>query len=221
MHVTLSDRSVLHAQGRGTAWSVWDGAVALAKYLESSRHTVPNTSTSTELIDQACKVTQIKPSRILELGSGTGLAGLAAAAVFRVPVILTDLPEALPALHRNVQANQGLASLVTVTACDWNRPQDWENGIINENKPFDLILVADCVWVDHLVEPLVHSLRLLATPEETIILLSHQPRSARVDDKLFALLEEWFSIKEIEETQDTDRGPIRIFWLTVQGKETT
>lgn len=78
-------------QGRGTGWSVWDGAVAAAKHLEQ--------------LALAGSLPAFDPPSILELGSGTGLAGLAAAVATGLPAVLTDLPEVLPALQRNAEAN--------------------------------------------------------------------------------------------------------------------
>ncbi|POS77395.1 hypothetical protein DHEL01_v204221 [Diaporthe helianthi] len=42
---------------------------------------------------------------VLELGSGTGLLGLAAAAIWQTHVILTDLPEIVPNLAHNIEKN--------------------------------------------------------------------------------------------------------------------
>ncbi len=78
-------------QGRGTGWSIWDGAVAAARHLE---------------VLSACgSLPAFNPSTAIELGSGTGLAGLTAAVAIRLPTTLTDLPDVLPALQRNVDAN--------------------------------------------------------------------------------------------------------------------
>lgn len=42
---------------------------------------------------------------VLELGSGTGLLGIAAAALWKVPVALSDLPNIVPNLRENVTKN--------------------------------------------------------------------------------------------------------------------
>lgn len=96
-------------QGRGTGWAVWDGAPAAAKFLEAAA--------------AALKLRQPALSSVLELGSGTGLAGLAAAAALQLPTLLTDLPEVLPALRHNIEANPALAALVSAAPLDWRQPQ--------------------------------------------------------------------------------------------------
>lgn len=46
------------------------------------------------------------PHEVLELGSGTGLLGLAAACIWKTSVVLTDLPYIIPNLVHNVSLNR-------------------------------------------------------------------------------------------------------------------
>ena len=66
--------------------------------------------------------------QILELGAGTGLVGLSAAAIWKANVVLTDLEPIIPALARNIEANQDvLATNSASVICgelDWNQPQN-------------------------------------------------------------------------------------------------
>ena len=84
----------------GTACTVWRGGERLVELLQSKRELVAG-------------------KRIVELGSGTGIAGLACAALGAGRVVLTDLAENLPLLERNAARN-GLD--VSVAAFDWNAP---------------------------------------------------------------------------------------------------
>lgn len=148
---------------------------------------------------------------ILELGAGTGLAGLAAAAIFQnARVTLTDLEEALPALRANVIRNPSISARVEVRECNWLAPPKE----LVQGK-FDCILVADCVWLEELVPPLVNVLEMLLTQQdnnEAMVIMSYQSRSRRVDALLFGLLRKFAEIKEIKRLpQERPRGKIELF----------
>lgn len=63
------------------------------------------------------------PVPVLELGSGTGLLGLAAAAIWQVPVALSDLPAILPNLAHNIDQNRAVVDMLggdlSVGALTW------------------------------------------------------------------------------------------------------
>lgn len=89
---------------------------------------------------------------ILELGAGTGLVGLAAAAIFSRHTILTDLPEIVPNLEANARTNALLLSSfdaqVDVAVLDWAEPSSLSDDQLQErgSGAFDLILAADPVY---------------------------------------------------------------------------
>ncbi|KAG9625315.1 VPS28-domain-containing protein, partial [Aureobasidium melanogenum] len=64
---------------------------------------------------------------ILELGAGTGLVGIAAAAVLGANVLLTDLPEIVPNLERNITSNEDIINSRNGSAraamLDWTVPE--------------------------------------------------------------------------------------------------
>lgn len=82
-------------------------------------------------------------TRVLELGAGTGLVGLAAAAIFKVPVLLTDLPEIVPNLSRNIKANVHLDIDVEAKVLDWRRTPVPPPP---EKDRYDVVLAADPLY---------------------------------------------------------------------------
>jgi predicted nicotinamide N-methyase len=89
----------------------------------------------------------------LEIGSGTGLVGLAAATVLGITVYLTDLPDIVGNLQRNADLNKETVELcggsVVPSILDWSVPNtltvssiDASPGVPN----FPLIFAADTVY---------------------------------------------------------------------------
>nr|POE79940.1 protein-lysine n-methyltransferase rrg1 [Quercus suber] len=105
----------------------------------------------------ANKVTSAE-NRILELGAGTGLVGIAAAFILQQDALLTDLPAIVPNLERNARENTLLAARphgnVEVGVLDWSKP----TSLIMSGSPieervensFPVILAADPLYdVEH------------------------------------------------------------------------
>ncbi|TKA51522.1 hypothetical protein B0A55_12278, partial [Friedmanniomyces simplex] len=96
-------------------------------------------------------------ARVLELGAGTGLVGLAAAVVLKRTVILTDLADIVPNLERNVRDNAALLALHDTKAeaavLDWSEPGTFilapASGEQQQRCPphsFPLILATDSIY---------------------------------------------------------------------------
>jgi hypothetical protein len=104
----------LHLQTWGSSW-------LLARKLHTLQ--LPGLSGSSSGPDRQ------PPFPILELGAGTGLAGLAAAAVLSAPVLLTDLAPIVPGLAANAALNAGVLAArssarppAAAGALDWKDP---------------------------------------------------------------------------------------------------
>lgn len=197
--------------GMGTGLNVWDGSIALAKYLECR---------SNSNVDDI-----VKDKRILEVGAGTGLVGIAAAMLGAKQVVMTDLEYSLPNLQNNIAQNQPKeennatteSKLLPVEAkiLDWFHPEDftlWSNTNTDDKRWLpDLVLASDVVWIDSLVVPLVKTLQYICkiavdnhptSPPPPPILMSYQCRSQVVEDLLIRTLKEHnFQTEEIPKTE--------------------
>ncbi len=151
-----------------TGRTLWDGAVLLASYIDVHPEAV-------------------RGLRVIELGAGQGLVGVAAALAGAAAVTLTDLEYALPGCRRTVAANAAaLAALpgppaVAVAALDWFAPP--------ADASYTVILAADVVWLTELVAPFVRTLAALCPHGGgQTVLLSYQRRGKDADAALWAEL---------------------------------
>ena len=131
--------------------------------------------------------------RVLELGSGLGLPGMACAAWTGCEsVLLSDGdPELVEVLRANVALNQQAGAFgdpapdaasgrhVQATFLDWVEGGNVEEGI------FDVILCADCVYDVELHIPLLMTLRRYMRPDGKVILIA-SPRGGSLNVFLHA-----------------------------------
>lgn len=102
-------------------------------------------ATENEIVDAAPHLRKLS-TRILELGAGTGLVGIVAAALFHVPVHLTDLPAIVPNLQANVFRNHRIIANVEYTTTgvlDWSDNSRDQQG---SSQKADIILSADPLY---------------------------------------------------------------------------
>ncbi|XP_058076831.1 uncharacterized protein LOC131225327 isoform X2 [Magnolia sinica] len=135
---------------QGLSFQLWPAASTLMSFLDQSSSSSSN-SPFLSSISQ-------RPIRILELGSGTGLVGIAAAAILGAHVTITDLPHVLPNLQFNANTNAtAVASnsgVVDVRCLRWGEPED----MASIGHQFHLLLASDVVYHDHLFHPLLQTL---------------------------------------------------------------
>ncbi|VFQ85647.1 unnamed protein product [Cuscuta campestris] len=158
---------------QGLSFQLWPAAATLINLLDARRHAHPTLSALLARRDAG------NPLRALELGSGTGAAGIAAAAILGARVTVTDLPHVLPNIQFNVDLNREAlethGGAVDVAALSWGEMEDME--AMGRGK-YDLIMGSDVVYHDHLYEPLLKTLRFFLSGEErtAAFLMAHLRR---------------------------------------------
>ncbi|KXH54586.1 hypothetical protein CNYM01_04085 [Colletotrichum nymphaeae SA-01] len=132
--------------GDSLGLKTWGSSYVLAKHLPSIGSTA-----LFRLFDES--LGEPRPS-ILELGSGTGLLGLAAAALWKAHVILSDLPEIMSNLSHNVEANRAtvekLGGSLNAGALTWGGSGDEEvdQDLFGKRNQFKVVLAADPLYDD-------------------------------------------------------------------------
>lgn len=124
---------------------VWPSGEALARVLEGER---------------------LAGKRVLELGAGTGVAGLAAARQ-GAEVFVTDLPEMLPLLAANIGANS-LAARAEAMPLRWGNEYDLEAALAR--GPFDLVIGTDILYAPERFDDLLATLLELTAPGAQVML---------------------------------------------------
>ncbi|RMZ91800.1 hypothetical protein DV736_g958, partial [Chaetothyriales sp. CBS 134916] len=85
--------------------------------------------------------------RVLELGAGTGLVGISAACLWGASVVLTDLPDIVPNLAKNVSLNSDhiLASggEAETRRLDWSNASDMPQ---HESEKYHTVIAADPIY---------------------------------------------------------------------------
>jgi 2-polyprenyl-3-methyl-5-hydroxy-6-metoxy-1,4-benzoquinol methylase len=150
-------------KGLGTGTFVWPAAHVFAKYMEIN-----------------CSEA-FQGKHICDLGSGTGLTGFVAAKL-GADVILTDQACILNIMDENNRLFQEWITMnsstlssnigsITIQEYDWNELKPLSN------RPFDYILVSDCVLPKlYPIELLVNACIALMTPYKTKAIFSYEHR---------------------------------------------
>ena len=137
---------------------LWNSGLQIAEFIE----------------DDEVREWDVEGMKVLELGAGTGLSGIIASKSGADEVIITDYPapEVLANIKKNVDKN--------VTNCTRSRtgkPYCWVQGhewgqlpeddtFVQEHKgTFDIIIVADCLWMPWQHENLMKSINHFMKPD--------------------------------------------------------
>ncbi|XP_075546365.1 protein N-lysine methyltransferase METTL21D-like [Dermacentor variabilis] len=132
---------------------VWDGALVLGKYIDHKN----------------CLGEWDAKKSVLELGSGTGIVGIVTGS-FGNDVLLTDLPQFVPLLEKNLEENRDcLRGKASVRTLEWGAPP------APDMIAPDVMLISECVYYEKAVEPLLKTMTALCGPN-TEMLVSYEDR---------------------------------------------
>ncbi|KAF2543620.1 hypothetical protein F2Q68_00030585 [Brassica cretica] len=163
---------------QGLSFQLWPAASTFVTLLDNYRLDPTNSPLAATLSSLKPAGSTTTPMNILELGSGTGVVGIAAAITLSANVTVTDLPHVLDNLSFNAEANaQTVARFggqVHAAPLRWGEADDVE--LLGRNV--DLVVASDVVYHDHLYEPLLKTLRLMvaAKGKRLIFLMAHLRR---------------------------------------------
>uniref|UniRef100_H3H395 Methyltransferase domain-containing protein n=1 Tax=Phytophthora ramorum TaxID=164328 RepID=H3H395_PHYRM len=176
-----ADRKVVFQEKQGQQAKVWDCALVLAKFLANDAYFPQDFFLN---------------KRVIELGCGVGVPGLAAAALGAKKVVLTDMSVAIPWIQANIELNQTrnyISSDVRAESLMWG-----ENEAL-EMHQFDVILCSDLVYGERSIsQKLVQTIVQLSHPK-TLVVSAHEARFAgdRGESFFTLLSEQHFRVEQV------------------------
>ncbi|KVH92371.1 EEF1A lysine methyltransferase 3-like [Cynara cardunculus var. scolymus] len=194
-HLTSVDSTIVIRQlpSQGLSFQLWPAATTFVNLLDCYK--ASNTDPLSTVITNVKSRSRL---RILELGSGTGVVGIAASAVLGADVTVTDLPHVLPNLKFNVDANSVVLAprggQVRVGALSWGNKEEMEA----IGREYDLIIGSDVVYHDNLYDPLLETLRYLFLDGEKVFLMAHLRRWKK-ESGFFKKAKKYFQVELIHE----------------------
>ncbi|QUC21442.1 uncharacterized protein UV8b_05685 [Ustilaginoidea virens] len=132
--------------GDSLGFKTWGSSYVLARHLPRLKATVLS-----KLLDEPLRG---KAPSVVELGSGTGLLGVAAAALWKVHVALSDLPAIVGNLRSNADRNretvEARGGSLSVGPLTWGGGQDEvDEDLFGKPHQFEIVLAADPMYDDN------------------------------------------------------------------------
>jgi ribosomal protein L11 methylase PrmA len=150
-----------------TGQKVWDSALLAVRFLEAHPE-------------------HVRGKQVVELGCGTGICGLAAAAVGASEVLVTDMPSVVAYCTAvNVDANPAL-NTVRCAPLDWLQFEASGGTSFDPALSFDTVLASDCVWLVELLPSFAYTMAQLLKRRGGSVGVVAQTERSRADSVVFA-----------------------------------
>jgi hypothetical protein len=152
LKLTLCSEVSVGGISDGTAGFIWCAGRRLATLLASQRHLVRN-------------------RKVIELGAGCGLVGIAASEAGAAEVLLTDHAAVVPLLEHNISLNEAKGGNTTVLTAA--ATLEWGSEAPSKARPYDVVLGSDLLYntaVDYqkLVRTIVSCLCVDGSPRASL-----------------------------------------------------
>ncbi|XP_010265640.1 PREDICTED: protein-lysine methyltransferase METTL21C [Nelumbo nucifera] len=207
--------SIRQLPSEGLSFQLWPAATTLVSLLDRCKQ--PNNNPLFPILTSLSDGHQGR-LRILELGSGTGLVGIAAAAILGADVTITDLPHVLPNLQFNADANSSTFAVhcgtIKTASLRWGESADMES----IGREFDLLFASDVVYHDHLFDPLLKTLQFFLTGENKLVFLMAHLRRWKKDSVFFKKARKLFNVEMIHTDPPSPGSRIGVAVYCFQGK---
>jgi len=180
--------------------TVWDGSLVLSRYFANR---------------SVFKENHWVGKRVIEVGSGTGVAGITLA-YLGANVIMTDQEAQVQLIRSSIQKNASILK-ATPSAHEllWGEPLD--SKIFK--APFDIVVASECIYYEDLVEPLYKTL-LDLTDENSQVFVSYEPHNPDGVDLFLKTVGRGFNFHPVsEETLDPNFRSNRIKVLVMTRKK--
>eukprot|EP00191_Tetraselmis_sp_GSL018_P008901 CAMPEP_0177608816 /NCGR_PEP_ID=MMETSP0419_2-20121207/18690_1 /TAXON_ID=582737 /ORGANISM="Tetraselmis sp., Strain GSL018" /LENGTH=335 /DNA_ID=CAMNT_0019103565 /DNA_START=24 /DNA_END=1031 /DNA_ORIENTATION=- len=156
------------AEGAGPGGVVWDCGVALGQCITAGWPL------------------RLQGRRVLELGAGTGIAGIVAA-ICGAHVTMTDLPSIVPSIKANIDRNKLLmlsGGSASAEPLDWGGATPLPRARGADASAWDVIIGADLVYSADAVAPLAELLWRLGKESSPVFLMVHKSRGDSLDAEM-------------------------------------
>lgn len=189
----------------GVSHKIWPAATSLVTLLDHGN--CPALSNLFQARDNNV------PYRILELGSGTGFVGIAAAAILGANVTVTDLPPVLPNLQLEIDANAGILQVnggaVNAEELRWGDVRQME--VLG--REYDYILATDVLYNEDMFDPLVDTLRWFMQEKKNMVFLMAHLKRFKFERFFWNKAKKHFEFELIHtgEPIDRERDRVKLF----------
>lgn len=187
----------------GVAHQIWPAATSLVTLLDQK-----NCEALSELFQ--VRPDNNVPYRILELGSGTGLVGIAAAAILGANVTVTDQPHVMLDLQLQINANAGILQInggvVNAAKLNWGEYVHMEA----LGREYDYILATDVVYNEDMFDPLLNTLRWFMQGTNIVFLMAHLKRWKKRENRFWGEARKHFDIESMHTDQPIDGNRVGV-----------